>query len=387
LRSFESLPLFPTAVVGSLPRPLWILDSIQKHSKQYVANRRETQPVWETKILDRQICNALSKRDLNDILDRGIESILSMQHIAGVNIVSDGEWRRTSFTEVICSGLTGFQPDLLNGFVSIVTDLVERKKIILEDEALFLLSRCDGLFKIALPTPFLMSHRHWSGDHSINAYPHRQDFIDDLIPIIAQEAIDLISLGVPYIQFDDPGLCLLVDKKYQSQYGGLDEELNRAVSSLNSVVALIRKECPKAEYKLGLHLCRAHRKRGIGGSGDYSSILDQVLRINVDQYLMEFSVAEAGEYGVLKGIDLEGKTIGLGVIDVRDEKVRPPKAVLKECERVLKYIEPNQVWLNPDCGFAPGSTNPIPLTECYRKLKCLSEVALMMREEFSPQFN
>ena len=96
--------------------------------------------------------------------------------------------------------------------------------------------------------------------------------------------------------------------------------MNRAVVSLNNVVDLIRKGCPNENYKLGLHLCRAHRKRGIGGSGDYSSILDKVLQINVDQYLMEFSVSEAGSYEVLKDIDLEDKTIGLGVIDVRDEK-------------------------------------------------------------------
>ncbi len=383
MRTFDSLPPFPTAVVGSLPRPLWILDSIQSYSTNYVANRREIQSDWENEILARQLSNPLSKSDLKFLLDEGIKSILSMQRIAGINIVSDGEWRRTSFTEVICSGLTGFKPDLLNGFVSIVTAPIKRTKHILKEEALFLLSNCEDLFKIALPTPLLMSHRHWTSDNSTKAYPHRQDFIDDLIPIIANEAIDLIKLGVPFIQFDDPGLCLLVDNKYQAEYGQFDEELNRAVVSLNNVVDLIRKGCPNENYKLGLHLCRAHRKRGIGGSGDYSSILDKVLQINVDQYLMEFSVSEAGSYEVLKDIDLEDKTIGLGVIDVRDEKVRNPELLKRECEQILRYIEPNKIWLNPDCGFSPGSTNPIPLSECYRKLKSLSELALIMRKEFS----
>ena len=98
---------------------------------------------------------------------------------------------------------------------------------------------------------------------------------------------------------------------------------------------------------------------------------------------MEFSVSEAGSYDVLKDIDLEDKTIGLGVIDVRDEKVRNPELLKRECEQILRYIEPNKIWFNPDCGFSPGSTNPIPLSECYRKLKSLSELALIMRKEFS----
>tara|TARA_B100000700_G_scaffold331651_1_gene466549 strand:- start:9318 stop:10484 length:1167 start_codon:yes stop_codon:yes gene_type:complete len=382
LRSFDTLPLFPTAVVGSLPRPLWILDSIQRFSKIYVKNRREAQTNWENEILDRYISDPINRSELKFILDQGIKSMLSMQTIAGINVISDGEWRRTSFTEVICSGLSGFQPDLLNGFVSIVTNFIKREKHILKEEALFLLSNTKGFFKIALPTPLLMSHRHWSSNYSVNVYPHRQDFINDLIPIIANEAIDLIKLGVPYIQFDDPGLCLLVDQKYCSQFGRFEDELNRAISSLNDVIAIIRKACPKNDYKLGLHLCRAHRKRGIGGSGDYFPILDQVLQVDVDQYLMEFSVSEAGSYNVLKDVDLEDKTIGLGIIDVRDKKVSKPEIIKRKCEKVLKYIEPNKIWLNPDCGFSPGSTNPIPLTECYRKLKCLSEVALLLREEF-----
>ncbi|MBH31342.1 MAG: hypothetical protein CMG71_05045 [Candidatus Marinimicrobia bacterium] len=384
LRSFNTLPLFPTAVVGSLPRPLWVLDALQMYSKEYVANRRESQPDWEMNILNRQQESPFSKADLNETLNRGIDYVLSMQKMAGVDIVSDGEWRRRSFTEVICAGLSGFEPDILNGFVSIVTSKIERKNMILEDEALFLLRNCNGLFKMALPTPFLLSHRHWSQKHSDSVYPRREDFIDDLIPIIAQEAVDLIRLGVPYIQFDDPGLCLLVDKNYQSQFGDFYEELDVATSSLNGVISLIREKCDQPEFRLGLHLCRAHRKRGIGGVGDYSSILDEVLQIDVDQYLLEFSVAEAGEYEVLEGINLGGKTIGLGIIDVRTEEVRDPEIIFRNCERIFEFIEPTKLWLNPDCGFAPGSTNPIPLTECYRKLKCLSEVALMMREKYSP---
>ena len=96
LRSFNTLPLFPTAVVGSLPRPLWVLDALQMYSKEYVANRRESQPDWEMNILNRQQANPFSKADLNETLNRGIDYVLSMQKMAGVDIVSDGEWRRRS---------------------------------------------------------------------------------------------------------------------------------------------------------------------------------------------------------------------------------------------------------------------------------------------------
>ena len=79
----------------------------------------------------------------------------------------------------------------------------------------------------------------------------------------------------------------------------------------------------------------------------------------------------------------EDSLIGLGCVGCRFEHIDTPEEIVERVEKAIKYIEPERISLNPDCGFSPGSTNPIPLTECYRKLKSLSELALIMRKEFS----
>ena len=104
-----------------------------------------------------------------------------------------------------------------------------------------------------------------------------------------------------------------------------------------------------------------------------------MLQAKVDQLAMEFAVSEAGDVSVFADHPTD-KEIGLGVVDVRGQVVDSPEVIVARVEKALKYLAPEQITLNPDCGFAPTSTNPISLDEAYQKLKSLGEAAQILRE-------
>ena len=77
------------------------------------------------------------------------------------------------------------------------------------------------------------------------------------------------------------------------------------------------------------------------------------------------------------------KEIGLGVVDVRGEVVDTPAVIVERVEKALNYLKPEQITLNPDCGFAPTSTNPISLEEAYQKLSAMAQAAAILRERYA----
>lgn len=380
----NNLPLFPTAVVGSLPRPVWVLDLMERYSSAYVTNRREEdlQTEWERTAQHRFEESPIAWNELQAGLDRAVEFAIGLQETAGIDIITDGELRRRSFTEVVCERVRGFEKNLAGGWSSVVTEKVERIGPIVADEARYLLEHTSRPLKITLPSPYLMAQRHWSEELSRGAYPTRRRFLEALIPILQAEVKELLELDICILQFDDPGLCLLVDERFRANYQDPNDEIRMAVEGLNAVIECQAGPGTQRSAMLALHLCRAHRKRGIGGAGDYSSILDAVFSIPVDQYVMEYAVPEAGGFDVFAERKLpEGRTIGVGVVDVRSVEIDDPATIVERVEQALTYFRPEQIFLNPDCGFAPGSTNPIQMDEAYRKLKALAEAARMLREK------
>ncbi len=381
----RQLPLFPTAVVGSLPRPVWLLDLMERYSSAYVANRREEdlQTDWERNVQARFHANPIDREQLDRGLDRAVEFAIGLQETAGVDIITDGELRRRSFTEVVCERVQGFESNLVGGWSSVVTQKLERTGPIVADEARYLLEHTDRPIKVTLPSPYLMTQRHWSEEFSHRAYPTRRAFLEALIPIFQSEVKELMELDIAVLQFDDPGLCLLVDERFRANYQDPDDEMRMAVEGTNAVIADYVGGERKVDTLLALHLCRAHRKRGIGGAGDYSRILEAIFSISVDQYVMEFAVPEAGGFEVFEGQGFpEDRSIGLGVVDVRSVEIDDPDRIVQRVEQALHYLRPEQIFLNPDCGFAPGSTNPIQIDEAYRKLKALTEAARSLREKY-----
>ena len=105
-------------------------------------------------------------------------------------------------------------------------------------------------------------------------------------------------------------------------------------------------------------------------------------RIEVDQYVMEFSIPAAGDLAILREMP-EESLIGLGCVECRFEKIDTPEEIVARVEEALKYVEPERLSLNPDCGFSPGRASEVPLEEAYLKLRNEVEAARRLREKYA----
>ncbi|MDE2775900.1 MAG: cobalamin-independent methionine synthase II family protein [Chloroflexota bacterium] len=368
--------LFPTSVIGSLPRPKWVIDLLIAHQDGLIDDEA-----------------------LDDALDRAITYAIGLQEAAGIDIISDGEWRRIGYFEVFAQMVDGFRqaeyqtqalaPDVLpdTGLSppqqwtlqefkqALVVEPMMYARPIAAQGAGFLQQSTKRMTKVALPSPHMIGGRLWHAEYSSGAYPTRRDFIEAVIPILRAEVAALSAAGVDVIQFDDPWLCFFVDPEHRARFDDPDAEIEQAIDDLNRVLAGID------GVKTALHVCRGNRARTVYANGDYEPIMPHLLRAEVDQLAMEFAVSQAGDVAIFEQYPTE-KEIGLGVVDVRGEIADTPELIVERVEKALRYLAPEQITLNPDCGFAPTSTNPISLEEAYQKLKAMAQAAEILRHRY-----
>ena len=216
--------------------------------------------------------------------------------------------------------------------------------------------------------------RLWEAEVSSRAYPTRDRFIDALVPILRDELLELQRTGVTVVQIDEPHLCVLVDPAYRNSFADARYEMDLAAAKINEMLEGID------QVQTALHLCRRNwGRKGWGAEGGYDPILEAMKKIDVDQYVMEFSIPVAGDASVLRRLP-EDRLIGLGAVECRFEKIDTPEEIVARVEEALKYVDAGRLSLNPDCGFSPGLEGEMPLEEPYRKLKNEAEAARRLRE-------
>ena len=348
--------LFPTSVVGSMPRSQFVRDLLAPGMRSSLSDE-----VFERR------------------LDTAVAYIISVQESAGVDIISDGEWRRLSYIGIIAEIMNGFERTLVDGLYwhTVVEPMTPRSPGLVAREAQFLKDHTDHLTKVALPSPYLLGRRMWDPEKSKKAYPTRESFMEALAPVLHEELIAIRDVGLDVVQFDDPHLCLFVDEEVRAQFDDPDREADYCVGLLNDIFAGVE------GVTLAIHLCRRNKARaGWVGEGGYGPIIDTLKRLHVNQYVMEFTIPAAGDLDVLKELP-EDTTVGLGCVDCRGEHIDTPDEIVTRVEQALQYLPPERIALNPDCGFAPGNAADIPIDEAYAKLSNEAEAAAILREKYS----
>jgi 5-methyltetrahydropteroyltriglutamate--homocysteine methyltransferase len=348
--------LFPTSVVGSMPRSQFVRDLLAPGMRSSLSDE-----VFERR------------------LDTAVAYIISVQESAGVDIISDGEWRRLSYIGIIAEIMNGFERTLVDGLYwhTVVEPMTPRSPGLVAREAQFLKDHTDRLTKVALPSPYLLGRRMWDPEKSKKAYPTRESFMEALAPVLHEELIAIRDVGLDVVQFDDPHLCLFVDEEVRAQFDDPDREADYCVGLLNDIFAGVE------GVTLAIHLCRRNKARaGWVGEGGYGPIIDTLKRLHVNQYVMEFTIPAAGDLDVLKELP-EETTVGLGCVDCRGEHIDTPDEIVTRVEQALQYLPPERIVLNPDCGFAPGNAADIPIDEAYAKLSNEAEAAAILREKYS----
>ena len=349
-------PLFPTTVVGSMPRPQWLKDVFDDYHHGVIDD------------VERQ-----------RLLDQAVPYAIALQEAAGVDIVSDGEWRHFSYVAVICEIASGFsrgkstEGKYWHTVTGEVRTVAPEK---LAAGARFAREHAAHRIKVALPSPYLLSVRMWDPEKSARAYPTRRDFARARVPILRDQVAALAAAGVSTVQLDDPHLCLFVDPQVRAQFADADAEAMHCVELINGVF-----ESAPADVTCAVHLCRRNKgRRGWIGEGSYDAIMPALRALDVDQLMMEFTIPAAGDMRCLRDLP-ERVGIGLGCVDCRGEVIDAPETIVARVLRAMDHVAKERLALAPDCGFAPGNAADIPIDEAYAKLRNMAAAARILREK------
>ena len=349
--------LFPASIIGSLPRPDFVKDLIAGD------------------------CSVDDDR-YRTLMGAAIRSAVALQEAAGLDVISDGEWWRKSYIGVIAELAHGFQlsrnPADGRPWTVVVDRLSAKEPGFIAKEVSFLRKLTDRQIKATLPAPALLGERMWDAKASAAAYPTREDFVRDCVPILRREIELLREEGVSIIQVDDPHLCLFVDPDVRSQYDDPDRAADFAVDMDNQLVADF------SDVRLAVHLCRRAGARARGEAshqGSYAPIMRQLQRLEVGHITMEFTTPGSGEMSVLQELP-EHVEIGLGCVSCLPGEVDSVETIVSRVEQALKYVAPHRITLNPECGFAPGSAANVSIDEVYQKLKNEVAAAKVLRAKY-----
>jgi len=385
--------LFPVTTVGSWPRPPEVLK----------AQRRKAH-------------GAISEQEFDRIADDSILRLLRIQEEAGVDIVTDGEQRRDNFYSFVAGKLDGARVMSLAEMLDIVEDKmaferilqtldvpafsirnptcvgrISRRQALAVEDYRFLRRHTDRPIKVTLPGPYLLTRSMWVKEVTRAIYESKEALGEDVVGVLRDECRELIDAGADFIQLDEPVLTELVFTQGQTltfMCAALAarkdpaEELELAVDLINRVVAGL------SGARIGLHICRGNwsRQESTLLKGSYHPLAPYLARLDVDQLVLEFATPRAGELGALLSSEaIRGaKELGLGVVNPRIDGVESAEAIVKRVEEALQFLPPENLFLNPDCGFGTFASRPMNSEEvATRKLSAMAEASRILRDRYS----
>jgi 5-methyltetrahydropteroyltriglutamate--homocysteine methyltransferase len=329
--------LFPTTIVGSFPQPEWLIDRAKLAGR--FPPRVRARELWR-----------IAPEHLAEAQDDATLLAIRAQEDAGLDIVSDGEIRRESYSNRFATALEGVDvdnPAMVPGraggtnAVPRVVGRIRRTRPVEVDDLRFLRSRTDRTVKITLPGPFTMSQQAHD-----EAYGDEAELAMDLAAAVNEELHDLFAAGADVVQLDEPWMESRADAA--REYGL--ETLQRALDGITGTTAL--------------HICFGYPLFVPDHARAYR-YLPELAAAPVDQISIETAQAEL-DVSVLA--QLTGKTIILGVIALDSDDVESAETVAERIARAQPYAD--EIVAAPDCGMKYLSR-----AAAYAKLEALVEGA------------
>ena len=371
-------PPFRAEHVGSLLRPEKLLRArAQAEGDQY---RHAEGPLRYT--------------HLQGIEDEAIREAVRLQEDVGLQVVTDGEFRRRSWFQDFLLSLSGtaitffdsavsaalpFQDDAsvdkLPGHIVQVQQKLKREKGIFTEHFRFLKGLTARTPKVSLPSPSML--HFWGGRAAIDSavYPDLREFWDDAVKIWVAEITDLHALGCRYVQIDDVTLTLICDPQGQEALRKRGDDPKKVLETYADVLNRIAAGAPK-DVTIGMHMCRGNNRGKWMGSGGYEYVSEVVFRnISIANFFMEYDTERAGDFQPLRHVPT-GKTVVLGLISSKTPTLESRDDIKRRIDAASKYLPLDQLCLSPQCGFASNFMgNPVTIDDERRKLELVVETA------------
>ena len=357
-------PPFRADHIGSLLRPKRLRDAFKQLS-----------------------ATAISEAEFRRVQDDAIRAAVKLQEDAGLEVVTDGEFRRTSYWArfvQLTQGL-GVRPAMFkfvddHGHASdftapYVEGKVSRTSPITLDEFQFIAPIARATPKVTMPAPSTMHFYRCNdyGDASVYADPRA--FFRDLGRVYQQEIAELATAGCRYVQLDEVALAVLCDPAARDKVRAAGQEPEALVDLYVDAINEAVKDRP-AEMVVGVHMCRGNYKGKYLSEGGYDSIAEKLFqRAQVNHFLLEFDTPRAGDFAPLR---LMPKTKGvvLGMVSSKLPKLETLDALKRRADEAAAYVDASRLALSPQCGFASTiGGNPVTEDDERAKLKLCVDAA------------
>jgi 5-methyltetrahydropteroyltriglutamate--homocysteine methyltransferase len=341
------LPLIPTTLVGSYPQPDWLID--RDRLLDTLPARVRAKELW--RVPERYLAEA--QDDATALAIRELERV-------GLDILTDGEIRRESYSNRFATALDGMDidnPAMVEGrtgkanAVPRVVGPVRRTRPVEVDDLRFLRANTERQVKITLPGPFTMSQQAQN-----EAYEDDAGLALDLAAAVNEEVRDLFAAGADVVQIDEPWLQSRPEQAREYALPAID----RAVEGVEGTTAL--------------HTCFGYAHIVRDRPPGYS-FLAELNDCSVDQIAIE-SAQPNLDLSILR--DIESKTVILGVLDLSDEEPETADQVARRIEAALEFIPADRLQVAPDCGM-----KYLPREAALAKLRALVEGARRVRERLA----
>ncbi len=338
--------LFPTTLVGSYPQPEWLID--RKKLAGRFPPRVRARELW--RIAEPWLADAHDDATLLAIYD---------QEAVGLDIITDGEIRRESYSNRFATALEGIDIDNPGSAldrsghpnpVPRIVGPIRRKRPVEVEDVRFLRAHTTRPIKMTVPGPFTMSQQAQN-----DYYPSEEAAAMDYAAAVNEEIRDLFAAGADVVQIDEPYMQARPDKARQF---GL-KALNRALDGVAGVTAV--------------HICFGYAAIIHQRPSGYSFLPELAgspcRQISIETAQSKLDCAVLGK--------LEGKQIMVGCLDLDDMTIEAPETVVARIKRALPYIRLDNIILAPDCGM-----KYLPRDVAVGKLTSMVAAAKMLRAEF-----
>jgi 5-methyltetrahydropteroyltriglutamate--homocysteine methyltransferase len=338
--------LFPTTLVGSYSQPDWLID--RGRLAEMVPPRARARELWR-----------VEEPFLEQAQDDATILAIRDQERAGIDIVTDGEMRRESYSNRFATELEGMDSDnpakvpaRTPGRFQIVPRVVgkiRRRRPVQVRDAKFLRANTDRTIKMTIPGPFTMTQQLFD-----EYYKDELALAMDCADALNAEIKDFFAAGVDVVQLDEP---FLQARPEEAQRVGI-QAINRALDGVKGTTAV--------------HICFGYAARVKNKPSGYS-FLAELEQSNADQISIETAQAHLDCAVLAK---LPSKRIMLGVIDLADMNVETPEQVAARIRRALPYAPAERIVVAPDCGM-----KYLPRDVAFGKMKAMVDGAALLRGE------
>ena len=335
----------------------------------------------------------IDRDQLTELEDKAILKALDRQKQTGIDIFSDGEFRRASFQNDVADSVEGYtesdspavlriwqgpgsdQPEQQNT-TQVVTGKLRQVRRLTEAQTSFLKTHSPGPFKMTLPTPNQFPAISYKKGVTDKFYATRSELLWDLVNVIKSEIAALVDEQVGYIQIDAPRYSYYVDPKWRAHLRELgvdpDKAFDEAVAADNACLGAVAPE----GVTRAIHICRGNNQSKWYAQGGYEPIAEKLFgTLNVGRILLEYDTERAGGFEPLRFLPHD-KTVVLGLISSKDHVMESQDDLLRRIDEASKYVPVERLALSPQCGFASTEAgNLLTEDEQWRKLELVVETA------------